>query len=158
MRRSEREVTDEKRINEIIDKADIIRLGLNDDGEVYIVPMNFGYKYDGKYTFYFHSAIEGRKIDIIKMNPKASFELDVDYALKVGESACAHTAYFSSVMGVGEIEFIVDSEEKKFAIDELMYHHTKTRNHKFDEKAFSHIKVFKLKVEKLSCKQYQKNM
>ena len=60
MRRKDREVTEEARIDEIISRCHCCRLGFNDGGEVYIVPMNFGWvKRDGKRYFYFHSAKEG---------------------------------------------------------------------------------------------------
>ncbi len=156
MRRKDREVTDIEKINEIIEKADTIRLGLFDGEEVYIVPMSFGHKYDGKHVFYFHSALEGRKIDILNKNPKVAFEIDVDYSLKVGESACAHSAYFSSIVGNGRISFITEVEECKEALAELMYHYTKRRDHKYDPKVFAHVKVFKLDVEKIACKECQK--
>nr|MBQ4317636.1 pyridoxamine 5'-phosphate oxidase family protein [Clostridia bacterium] len=71
MRRKDREVTDRTVIDEIIRSCGCIRLGLNDSGEVYIVPMNFGYEHDGeKRVFYMHCAKEGRKLDIIRENPK----------------------------------------------------------------------------------------
>ena len=43
MRRKDREVTDEARIDEIISRCTCCRIGFNDSGEVYIVPLNFGY-------------------------------------------------------------------------------------------------------------------
>ena len=49
MRRKDREVTDEARIDEIISRCNCCRIGFNDSGEVYIVPLNFGYvKQDGR--------------------------------------------------------------------------------------------------------------
>ena len=54
MRRKDREVTDEARIDEIISRCNCCRIGFNDSGEVYIVPLNFGYvKQDGRRTFSF---------------------------------------------------------------------------------------------------------
>ena len=46
MRRKDREVTDEARIDEIISRCNCCRIGFNDSGEVYIVPLNFGYTYE----------------------------------------------------------------------------------------------------------------
>ena len=43
MRRKDREITDEAKIDEIISRCNCCRIGFNDSGEVYIVPLNFGY-------------------------------------------------------------------------------------------------------------------
>ena len=75
MRRNDRAVTDPARIREIIDSCTCCRLGLCDEGRAYIVPLDFGYaEQDGRYTFYFHGAAEGRKIDLIRKNGWAAFD------------------------------------------------------------------------------------
>lgn len=67
MRRKDREVTDNCEINKIINSCQIIRLAFADGVAPYIVPLNFGFEEkDGKRTFYFHGAKEGRKLDLIK--------------------------------------------------------------------------------------------
>ena len=77
MRRSEREITDTKQIETMIANTQILRVGFYDEGEIYIVPVNYGYKKDGeKYTFYFHGAKAGRKFDLTKSSPRVGFELD----------------------------------------------------------------------------------
>ena len=43
MRRKDREVTDRGMIHEIIDRCMCCRIGFNDEGQVYIVPLSFGY-------------------------------------------------------------------------------------------------------------------
>ena len=57
MRRKDREITDKKRNNEFIAKEQILRIAFYDEGDIYIVPVNYGYLYDEQYTFYFHGAI-----------------------------------------------------------------------------------------------------
>lgn len=92
MRRKDREVTDEARIDEIISRCNCCRIGFNDSGEVYIVPLNFGYvKQDGRRTFYFHSAKDGRKIDLVKDGYEVGFEMDCGYELHPGESPATAT-------------------------------------------------------------------
>ena len=67
MRRSDREITDADRITEIIEECKIMRIGFNDNGEVYIVPLNYGHEEtDGKHYFYFHGAKAGRKYNLVK--------------------------------------------------------------------------------------------
>ena len=43
MRRSDREITDEKSIEAFIAKEQIMRIAFYDNGEIYIVPVNYGY-------------------------------------------------------------------------------------------------------------------
>lgn len=82
MRRKDREITDISKIYNIITKCHCCRVGFNDDGEVYIVPLNFGFvPCDDGDTFYFHGANEGRKINLIEKNPCVGFELDTNYKL-----------------------------------------------------------------------------
>jgi nitroimidazol reductase NimA-like FMN-containing flavoprotein (pyridoxamine 5'-phosphate oxidase superfamily) len=74
MRRKEREIREIKDLLDIIEKCKNCRLGLCDDNQPYIVPLNYGYAYrDSVLTLYFHSAKEGKKMDIIKRNNKACF-------------------------------------------------------------------------------------
>ena len=67
MRRKDKEITDIKSIEKIIQKSKVCRLGLSLNDTPYIVPVCFGYRAK---TLYFHSAQEGKKIDIIKKNKK----------------------------------------------------------------------------------------
>ncbi len=77
MTRREREVTDINEIKNILDTAKVLHLGLVDGDEPYVVPMNYGYTLEGeKLTVYLHGARRGRKLDLIRANPKVFFELD----------------------------------------------------------------------------------
>ncbi|MCI1931522.1 MAG: pyridoxamine 5'-phosphate oxidase family protein [Clostridia bacterium] len=69
MRRSDREVTEPEKINEIILSCDCCRLGFIDKENTYFVPLNFGFTViNNKRIFYFHGAKEGKKIELIKSN------------------------------------------------------------------------------------------
>ncbi len=71
MRKKEREITDIREIEQVIAGADICRIGFVDGDEPYIVPVSFGYEDN---AIYFHSALEGRKVNLIKKNSKVCFE------------------------------------------------------------------------------------
>ena len=82
MRRKDREITDRVKIKEIISECDCCRLGFNDNGKVYIVPLNFGFvERNEKFIFYFHGAKTGRKHDIMKENNNVGFELDTNHRI-----------------------------------------------------------------------------
>ncbi len=153
MRRKDREITDINRIMEVIENCTYCRLGFNDNGEVYIVPMNFGYeKKEDTLTLYFHSAKEGRKISLIEQVDTVGFEMDTDYKLTTGKSACEYSAQFQSIIGNGKISFVEDVSEKKLALQKIMYQNTKKEDWEFEEKMISAVRIFKVSVERLSCK------
>lgn len=156
MRRKDREVTDSFKIQEIINQCTCCRIGFNDNGRVYIVPLNFGYKKaEGKYTFYFHSAHEGRKIDLIQKNPNVGFEMDTNYKLNESNMACGHSARFQSVIGNGTVQIVSDVEEKMRGLSLIMEHNTGKSEWGFNEKMVGAVTVFKLEVEELSCKEHE---
>ena len=80
MRRKDREITDFNEIIEIIKKCDVCRIALNDEDFPYIVPLNFGLDVQGEQVFfYFHAAMEGKKLDLIAKDNRATFEMDCDH-------------------------------------------------------------------------------
>lgn len=158
MRRKEREVTDKNRLREIIESCHCIRVGFIDNGHVYIVPVNFGCVYeDEKYTFYFHSAKEGRKMTLIKENPTVGFEMDTGYELKTAAAACAHSAYFQSVIGEGKISVVEDTEEKKKGLRMVMEHETGNGDWEFQDKMVQAVCVWKLTVSEITGKEQVHN-
>ena len=154
MRRKDREVTDPGMIREILNKCTHCRLGLYDGGEVYIVPMNFGYREEkGRYTLYFHCAGEGRKLDILRANPRAGFQMDTDYALKLDERPCECSAGFASILGTGTVRFAGTPEEKRAGLAAIMTHTTgQEKPWEFPDASVDRVTVLRLEVEKLSCK------
>ena len=48
MRRRDREVTEHSEIMHILDSGKVLHLGLVDQGRPYIVPMNYGYVFEGE--------------------------------------------------------------------------------------------------------------
>lgn len=156
MRRKDREVTDFMKIESIISRCTCCRIGFHDEEEVYIVPLNFGYEVKGgTYTFYFHGAEDGRKIDLIKKNPIVGFEMDTDYALNEADRACVYSARFQSIIGNGVVSIVSEINEKKLGISLLMKHNTGKQNWDFDEKMLNAVTVFKLEVTKMSCKEHE---
>lgn len=155
MRRSDREVTDPKQIRDIIDHCTCCRLGFWDGQEVYILPLNFGYEEaDGKRVFYFHSAKEGRKIDLIAKAPRVGFELDTNYKLNEAETACGHSARFQSIIGTGTVRFVTEEDERRSALCSLMRHNTGRADWAFTSEMLNAVAVYRLDVETLSAKKH----
>lgn len=159
MRRKDREITDSQSIIDIIQNCQCCRIGFQDDGEVYIVPLNFGFECnEQRIIFYFHGAKVGRKIDLIAKNPNVGFEMDTNhevYTKSDNGTACTYTARFQSVIGTGKVSMVANTDEKKHGLLLLMQHTTQKCEWLFDEKMLNAVAVFKLEVEKLSCKEHE---
>ena len=155
MRRKDREVTAPMRVADIVRHCTCCRIGFCDDGEVYIVPLNFGYEIkDDMYVFYFHGAKEGRKIELIQKSPHVGFEMDTDYLLHAADTACQYSAHYQSIIGNGVLRIVSEPEEKKLGLSLIMEHNTGKREWNFDEKMLNTVIVFKLVVYKMSCKEH----
>lgn len=117
MRKKEREIKDRKAIDGIIERCRVCHLAMCDDGQPYIIPLNFGY--DGCFL-YFHAALEGRKIDIIKRNNRVGFEFDILHDIVTAQRACDWGAEYESVVGSGTAEIVDDLDAKKEALEYIM--------------------------------------
>ena len=124
MRRKDREITDFNEIIDIIIKCDVCRIALNDDEYPYVVPLNFGLDVQGNQVFfYFHAAMEGKKLDLIAKDNRATFEMDCDHNFILYEERMSCTMGYASVIGHGTIEIVAD-EDKYESLKILMrqYH------------------------------------
>ncbi len=147
MTRREMEITDQNRILEILNKSKIVHIGLVDGDEPYVIPMNYGYEMDeaGNLILYLHGAPKGRKIDVMRANPKVSFAMECDVTPFGGELACQHGTAYSSIMGRGVAEIIEDIEMKKEKMTQLM----KTqvgKEYAFDDRLISIVSVIQIRV------------
>ena len=153
MRRSERAMTDAAQIEAFIRQEQIMRIAFYDHGEIYIVPLNYGYICEnGEYTFYFHGAQAGRKYTLSLENPAVGFEIDGGYALIASETACGHYAAYMSVIGNGVLRLIEDEAEKRTGLQAVMRQATGRGDWDFPAAAVSKTAVFRLDVTKMSCK------
>ena len=152
MTKRELQITDEGRIRAILDAGKVLHLGLCVDNEPYVVPMNYGYALEaGKLVFYLHSAVQGKKLDMIRKNPRVFVELDCDRQPFEGEKPCQYGLAYSSLMGRGEARIIEDVEEKMQAMTMLMKTQTE-KDFTFNEKLVSIVAVIRIDVEEFTAK------
>ncbi len=153
MRRQDREIKDPELIRKAIDDCNICRIGFNDKGGVYIIPMNFGYSTENdKYIFYFHGAKEGRKFSLAAESPMVGFEMDTDYRLNEAELACGYSARFRSIIGTGRISIVEDEAERIRGLQSIMHKATGRSDWDFPPAALTKTAVFRLEVSEMSCK------
>lgn len=155
MRRKDREITDPKKVRQIILASHCCRLGFCDQGQAYIVPLNFGYEeVDGKRLFYFHSARQGRKLDLIGGGTAVGFELDTHFTLRPAQDACKFSASFQSVIGTGWAVILEEERQKLHALQCIMGHLSGKTDWDISQEMLHSVAIIRMEVESLSCKEH----
>lgn len=149
MRRSDKEIKDLDVIKSIMEEAIDCRIGLCEDNKPYIVPMNFGYKDN---CLYIHSALEGKKINILKKNNNICFEVDIKNELVKSGNPCNWSMKYLSVIGYGKAHFIEDLNEKALGLNIIMQKYTGKEDFHFPEAALSKVAVMKVEIEEITGK------
>ena len=62
-----RMLSKKEEMEKIINEAQVCYLGMSEDDNPYVLPMNFTYDSG---AFYLHAAMEGHKLEVLKGNPK----------------------------------------------------------------------------------------
>ena len=150
MRRTDKEITHQKLISQIIEKAEVCRLGLAKDNIPYILPVSFGY--DGK-AIYFHTAREGRKIEFMTANDRVCFEFEHGVQLIRNDSnPCKWTFSFQSVIGDGAVRELMELPERVAGLNQMMKHYS-GRDWPFTAEDIEAIRVWRIAIESLTGKQ-----
>jgi len=150
MRRKDKEITDKKIIEEILSKSVLCRIAMIDDGRPYIVPLNYGYFNN---ELYFHSALTGKKIELLKLNKNVCFEIEYSTEIIKADVSCKWSMRYRSLIGYGTIEIIENNDQKRHGLDIIMAQNGKSLNNIYEEKQINNLLILKLKIDEISCKQ-----
>ena len=117
MRRRDKQVAEQDELVKPLMEAEYITLALCSDNQPYIATLSHGYDLE-KNCIYFHCAREGKKLDILRMNPSVWGQALIDFGYQHGScDHLYHTTQFS-----GTVSFVEDSDEKKHAIVTMIKH------------------------------------
>ncbi len=159
MRRKDRELKEINAVFDVVENCSVVHLAMVDEGKPYVVALNFGYERDGdELTIYFHSAYEGKKIDILKKCPSVYFQMDCvnEFIAGTSDNPCAYCWRFDSVMGSGAVEFIEDEAEKKYALNRIVQHVGKTKeNFEFPPAMLSKTCTYKVRSTDITGKHHE---
>jgi nitroimidazol reductase NimA-like FMN-containing flavoprotein (pyridoxamine 5'-phosphate oxidase superfamily) len=149
MRRSDKEVTDQAWIINLLETALYCHIALADGSKPYIVQMNYAY-YRGKLIL--HSAPAGEKVRILKQNPKISFAVEEGVTMVNDQSPCRYGMWYRSVTGDGYARIIQDTTEKKrlLKIFTAKYHHGPLPD--FTPEALAGVLVIEIAITKVTGK------
>lgn len=149
MRRSDKQITDGKEINEILSTNHICRIALSDGNKPYIVPLNYGYKNN---RIYIHSATEGHKLNIIKANNNVCFEVTDSISTVTSEKACDFGTRYRSVIGFGKIKIVTDPDKKIEALKAIMLQQTNKDSWNINESMLLKIVILEIEIESFTGK------
>jgi len=112
-----------EKVKEFLNEEHVGRIStIDENGYPQIIPMNFVFLND---TVYMHSHTKGEKIENLKRNDKAGFEVDREleflpsYFEDPTDASLADTLYISVVIK-GAAMLVEDREEKTLALNGLM--------------------------------------
>lgn len=154
MRRKDREISSKEEIIKIIQEEGICRLAIKDEPYPYIVPMNYGIEIDDEQiNLYFHSAIEGKKIYLIKKDNRVGFEIDRNQRLVYDTEKGSCSMLYECVIGNGEIIFL-NGDEKIKALRLILQHHGRGEDFPISEVMVERTICFKLVVNEVTGKKH----
>ncbi len=149
MRRKDKQINDIAAIEDILSRATVCRLGLCENNQPYVVPLCFGYEEN---ALYFHCAMEGKKLEILRKNENVCFEVDIEREFIKGEAACEWGMKYKSVIGFGKAVFVEDAESKRKALDIIMQNYSEGA-FEYSEEAVKKTVVIKVEIESMTGKQ-----
>jgi nitroimidazol reductase NimA-like FMN-containing flavoprotein (pyridoxamine 5'-phosphate oxidase superfamily) len=152
MTKREQQVTDEKQIQEILAQGKVLHLGLSVNDEPYVVPMNYGHVFEGeKLVLYLHSALQGKKLDMLRTNPKVFFDITCNLLPFEGVKPCQYGLSYSSLMGKGVACVVEDPQEKLVAMKALMKTQT-GKDFEFEPRWLDIVAVVRIDVAEFTAK------
>lgn len=156
MRRKDRLVTDAATIEACLDESVVLHVGFCDEGEVYVLPVNFSYVMeDGNCVLYFHGAKEGRKADLAAKTPKVGFEMECRVETILADTSCQFSQAFLSIIGNGVCSIVECQDEKKLALSRLMLKTSGRDDWEFPEAMLNSTGIYKIEVDEMSCKEHK---
>ncbi|WP_239256248.1 pyridoxamine 5'-phosphate oxidase family protein [Listeria ilorinensis] len=162
MRRKDREVTDHSILKKIIAKSQVAHIGFFDKEFPYVVPVNYGYEWHEtkQLTFYIHGARQGKKLRLLKENPRVCVQLDCEHELmEAGTRAADYSFFYQSIMAYGEAEILEEESEKLHALELLMQHTTGSSLSAFDpisKKMIHGTGLIKITIQHITGKEHSR--
>ena len=148
MRRKKQEISDLEVLKDIFHDALVCRLAMMAGKVPYVVPLNFGYRDN---VLYFHSAGEGRKLDLLQQHPEVCFEVESGVKMVQGKDACSWGVSFRSIIGYGIAEIVTDADEKRRGLDVIMAHYSDEK-FEYPDSSIDRTTVIKVEISSMTGK------
>ncbi len=143
MRRSEREITDPKFMHAVLEDTGELYIALNTEEAPYLFCVNHFF-HDGE--LYFHCAPEGRKLDLMRRDPRVGFFTAADITVD------GTTTRYRSVYGTGIMEPVRDADLKAAALTSLAKKFHAPCKFPVSEEKFAYTMLIHIRIEAMTCK------
>jgi hypothetical protein len=150
MNRKDKEIHDQNAIEATLEEAAVCRVGFAVENEPYVVPMTFAY-IGGR--LYFHGALRGKKIDLLRKNNRVCFEASVVGGTVPSTCACGWSMRYRSVVGYGKAVLIEDAAEKTKALAAIVRKYTGTDEGNYAEDVVAKTTVIRIDIDSMTGKQ-----
>lgn len=148
MRRKDRQMPEEFAW-EVVDKCEYAFLAMTaEDGSPYGLPVTIA---RGGRVIYFHSALEGRKVECLRRSPRVCISCVGDTQVPPGK----FTTLFESAVVFGRAEEVTEDDEKIHALQLLCQRHTPDNMENFPRaiaKSLSRTGIWRIMVEEITGK------
>jgi len=148
MRRKDKEVTDKELMLDIIHRTDECYLAMSLNDQPYVIPVNYGFDNN---TLYIHCALEGKKLDIIKQNPKVCLAFSTDIDIDMRGTAMTWTTHYQSVIAFGKAELVTDLKERQHGMNVFLTHYA-GRGMDFEDKHLAKVMLIKVTISEMTGK------
>lgn len=147
-----REITKQAELEQIINDADVCYVGMNDNGQPYVLPFNFAFNQS---KIYLHCDNVGHKLDVLAKNPRVCINFNTGNELfyRNKEVACSWGMKYKSVNVFGIATIIEDYDEKYRIMKEFMIKYT-GEEYEFSEPSIRNVKIIEITPDQLTGKKY----
>lgn len=163
MRRKEKQIQNLKVLDELLRSAPVCRIGLAPlvfevrdghprdprSGYPFVVPVHFVHTAG---RIYIHSARQGRKIEMLRANPRVCVEIDEFLGLKSADKACSYGTRFRSLIAFGSARIVEEAGEKRRALGLLMEKYAR-RSFDFSEREIEKVAIIEIEIKEVTGKQ-----
>lgn len=155
MRLKKREVQERRRLEEILEQSKVIRVAVQDQEGLYLVPMNYGYCWTEEYglQLYLHSAKAGRKVRAFESCPQVAFEMDCGHQLLRDQYVCGYSYAYASITGVGRIALVEEPWEQRLGLELIAKHLDPQADLKMLPEMLQAVKVYRIDADYFTGKE-----
>ena len=117
LRRRDKELKNEDELKAILSETKYVTVAMSLDDWPYLVTLSHGYDAE-RNCIYFHCAREGKKVDVLRTNPRVWGQAMVDNSYQQG--FCDHL--YKTLQFRGTVIFVEDQTEKEYALRVMIRH------------------------------------
>ncbi len=139
----------QEKLDAVIQQALYCHIAFSVDDQPYVIPVSYGYQDN---TLYFHSGSKGKKLDMLKENPRVGFSLEHQVELKEAKSACKYSMLYASVIGSGKAHLLESIEEKSRGLDIVVGHYN-AEPIEYSEKSLRSLEVIQVDIDEMTYKE-----